>query len=77
MLIHVIRAGNHYDYVKDFMLDLLIASKQIVKFKRSSGWVAIGVDPIRKWKRSGLSLGTQKKETDHEQQRPVRSPDAG
>ena len=77
MLIQVIRADNQYDYVKDFMLDLLIASKQIVKFRRSSGWVTIGVDPIRKGKRTGLRMGTPKKETDHEQQRPVRTHDAG
>jgi hypothetical protein len=52
LLIHVIRKDNHFDYVKDFMLDLLIASKTIVKFKRSSGWVTIGVDPIRMKKRA-------------------------
>ena len=51
MLIHVIRTDNHYDYVKDFMLDLLIASKEILRFERSSGWVTIGVDPIRMKKR--------------------------
>jgi hypothetical protein len=52
LLIHVIRTDNHYDYVKDFMLDLLIASKEVAKFKRSSGWVTIGVDPIRMSKRN-------------------------
>jgi hypothetical protein len=52
LLIQVIRNDNHYDYVKDFMLDLLIASKEVVKFKRSSGWVTIGDDPIRRSKRA-------------------------
>jgi hypothetical protein len=47
MLIQVIRNDKHYDYVKDFMLDLLIASKEVVQFKRSSGWVTVGIDPIR------------------------------
>jgi hypothetical protein len=51
LLIHVKRNDNHYDYVKDFMLDLLIASKEVIKFKRSSGWVTIGADPIRRSKR--------------------------
>ena len=58
MLIHVIRTDNHYDYVKDFMLDLLIASKEILRFERSSGWVTIGVDPIRMKKRA-LKIATQ------------------
>ena len=56
MLIHVIRTDNNYDYVKDFMLDLLIASKEIAKFERSSGWVTIGVDPIRMKKRTASGL---------------------
>ena len=51
MLIHVIRTDNHYDYVKDFMLDLLISKDEIVKFERSSGWVTIGIDSIREKKR--------------------------
>jgi len=53
MLIHVVRKGNHYDYVKDFMLDSLIESRGIVKFKRSTGWVTIGIDPIRCHRRNG------------------------
>jgi hypothetical protein len=51
VLIQVIRNDRHYDYVKDFMLDLLIASREVVQFKRSSGWVTVGIDPIRRHKR--------------------------
>ena len=47
MLIHIIRTGNHYDYVKDLILDSLIESQTIVKFKRATGWGTIGTDPIR------------------------------
>ena len=43
----VIRNDNHYDYVSDFMLDSLIKSKQIVKFKRNTGWVNVSADQIR------------------------------
>ena len=57
MLIHIMRTGNHYDYVKEFILDILIASKEIVKFKRSTGWVTIGVDPIRGSKRDSVFNG--------------------
>jgi len=47
MLLQVIYTDNHYDYVKDFMLDDLIESQKIAKFRRSTGWVTIGVDQIR------------------------------
>ena len=43
----VIRTDNHYDYVSDFMLDRLIKSKQIVKFKRNTEWVNVQSAPIR------------------------------
>ena len=55
MLIHIIRNGSHYDFVQDFILDSLIKSKEIVKFKRSTGWVTIGADPIRESKRDSAS----------------------
>jgi hypothetical protein len=43
----VIRTDNHYDYVNDFMLDGLIKSKEIVKFKHNTEWVNVGKAPIR------------------------------
>jgi hypothetical protein len=51
MLIPILRNDSNYDYVKDFILDDLIDSKEIVKFKRCSGWVTIGSDSIRTNKR--------------------------
>ena len=57
MLIQVIRTGNNYDYVKDFMLDSMIESQEIAKFKRSTGWVTIGADPIRESKRDSVFNG--------------------
>jgi hypothetical protein len=43
----VMRNDKHYDYVNDFMLDGLIKSKKIVKFKRNTEWVNAGAAPIR------------------------------
>jgi hypothetical protein len=57
MLIHIMRTGNHYDYVKNFVLDILIASKEIVKFERSTGWVTVEVDPIRGSRRDSVFNG--------------------
>jgi len=47
MLIPILRTNNSYDYVKGFILDKLIESKEISKFKRTTGWVTIGTDRIR------------------------------
>ena len=47
MKIQVCYPDDQYDYVNSDILDRLITSKKIVRFKRSSGWVTIGVDPIR------------------------------
>ena len=47
MLIQIMRDKNHYDYVKETQLDKLITLKLIEKFKRTSGWVTLGVDMVR------------------------------
>jgi len=36
--------------VKKIDLDILINSNKVVEFKRATGWVKIGIDPIRKTK---------------------------
>ncbi|MHB8139581.1 MAG: GSU3473 family protein [Smithellaceae bacterium] len=51
MLIQVIRSDNQYDYIQDYILDSLIETKKIAKFRRSTGWVTVGVHPMRKKKR--------------------------
>jgi hypothetical protein len=61
MLIHVVRVDNRYDYVKDFVLDNLIESKGIIKFKRRTGWVTIGVDPIRRSHRDNAFHGSDRR----------------
>jgi hypothetical protein len=50
----VIRTDNHYDYVDDCMLDSLIQSKGILKFKRNAAWVTVGVAPARASKRERI-----------------------
>jgi hypothetical protein len=40
------------------MLDSLIKSKQIVKFKRNTGWVNVGADQIRDGKQDRVFNGT-------------------
>lgn len=47
MLVQVKWTNNRYDYVNDYMLDSLIEARVVARFLRSSGWVTVGVDPIR------------------------------
>ncbi len=47
MLIQVMYPDNNYDYVKDFILNDLIETEKIVRFRRRTGWISLGVDPVR------------------------------
>jgi len=47
MLVQVNWTNNRYDYVNDFMLDNLIEAGVVARFLRSTGWVTVGVDPVR------------------------------
>jgi len=47
MLIHVQYSDNRYDMVKDYWLEEMITAKRINRFRRSDGWVTVGVDPVR------------------------------
>ena len=48
MLISVLYVNNTYGLIKSTRLEEFIVSGSITKFFRSSGWVTISVDPIRK-----------------------------
>lgn len=61
MLIPVRYEDEKYDYVKDFMLEKLIEAGAISRFRRSSGWVRVGVDPIRKQRSSDLYAGVERR----------------
>ena len=47
MLIRVIYQNQRYDFVKASRLDELIESGAVASFKRRTGWVRVGIDPIR------------------------------
>ena len=47
MLIQVNYPDDRFDYVKENILDTLIETKKIERFRRSTGWVTLGVDPVR------------------------------
>lgn len=51
MLMQVIRSDNQYDYIQDDVLDGLIATGKIIKFRRSTGWITVGTHPTREHKR--------------------------
>ena len=52
MLIQVHYPNNRFDYVNEHILHRLIESREISRFRRSSGWVIVGVDPLRQFQRN-------------------------
>jgi hypothetical protein len=53
MAIGVIFKNNKRGRVEDYLLDDLITKERIKAFRRSTGWVRVGRDPIRKmWQES-------------------------
>ncbi|MBJ6749802.1 GSU3473 family protein [Geomonas anaerohicana] len=61
MLVQVNWTNKRYDYVKDYMLDSLIESGVVARFLRSSGWVTVGVDPIRSVKNKAGYRGPERR----------------
>lgn len=45
--IHVITREGTYQHLTPPALDVLLEKNHVLKFKRSSGWVAPGLDPVR------------------------------
>ena len=45
--IDVVTSDGHYRHLTPLALDIMLEKNQIKQFKRSSGWVTVGVDPIR------------------------------
>ncbi len=43
----VFRSDEGFQYVPDYLLDRLISKGEIQAFRRSDGWVVIGLDPVR------------------------------
>ena len=56
----VVRTDNHYDCVNDFMLDSMIKSKEIVKFKHNTEWVNVGKAPIRSINQDIVFIGNNR-----------------
>lgn len=48
MMIPVVYNSGTHDIVKAEQLNRLLGSGLIEQFKRATGWVKVGIDPIRK-----------------------------
>lgn len=47
MLIRVIYTDGNFDMVKPQLLNRLLASYKVARFKRTTGWAVVGRDAIR------------------------------
>ncbi|MDX2494264.1 MAG: hypothetical protein QNK27_04820 [Desulfuromusa sp.] len=66
MLIPVIYPNGKHDLVKDFILSKLIDDHEILKFKRSNGWVNASADNIRTGSSISLYSGEERRESELE-----------
>ncbi len=46
--IDVILKDGTYHHFTPRVLDILLESQRVHKFKRSTGWATVGVDPVRR-----------------------------
>ena len=53
--IDVIMWDGTYHRFTPLVLDVLLETNRVMKFRRSSGWVTVGVDPVRTSPRSSFS----------------------
>lgn len=42
----ITRDGTHHHFTPK-VLDVMLERDQVMRFKRSSGWVTVGIDPVR------------------------------
>ena len=45
--IHVITRGGIYQHLTPPVLDIRLEKNHVMKFRRSSSWVDVGIDPLR------------------------------
>ena len=64
MLIPVMYQNGKHDLVKEFMLSRLIDERDIVKFKRSNGWINISTDNIRNTDTRPFYNGEERRQTE-------------
>lgn len=72
--IDVILKDGTYHHFTPRVLSVLLESHRVQKFKRSNGWVTVGVDPVRTRKPdsgnggnggNGSYMGPERRETRH------------
>ena len=66
--IDVILKDGTYHHFTPRVLDVLLESNRVHKFKRKGGWTTVGVDPVRIRKPAGISVhygGSERRVTHH------------
>jgi hypothetical protein len=48
MKIQVVLKNGIQDSVPDYLIGMMIAAGEVISIRRSTGWVKVGIDPVRK-----------------------------
>jgi hypothetical protein len=62
MMIRINHPDGRFDLVKASRLDYLIQTVQVSRFKRNSGWVVIGRDPVRNQNKRAFHFGAERRD---------------
>jgi hypothetical protein len=68
------RDGSFHHFTPH-VLDVLLENDRVLKFKRSSGWVTVGVDPVRAKRREDFNhiyYGPERRISANERQPAMR-----
>jgi hypothetical protein len=57
--IDVILTDGSYHHFPSKVLDVLLRSQRVLKFKRTDGWVTVGIDPVRQANPAEVNGGYQ------------------
>lgn len=52
MVIRIVYKDNVHDYVNDVLLNRFLEAGKIARFQRRTGWVTVGIDPVRTGKQA-------------------------
>jgi len=68
MKIQVILKNGIPDTVPDYTLGMMIAAGEVISIRRSTGWVKVGVDPVRKGESGFCYYGPERRKLNQQRQ---------
>lgn len=62
MMLPVIYNSGTHDIIKTEHLNRLLINGEIDQFRRNTGWVKVGIDPIRRFRQENYPMGQDRRQ---------------